>query len=427
MLSTFLSSLFGFIFLNIPIAFSLILTTIVLMVFAGELSSANIASSVYRGIDNFPLMAIPFFMLAGEIMNVGGMSRRIVNFANALVGHVTGGLGYVSVVASMIFAGVSGSAVADTSAIGSILLPIMKKEGYDVPKSTALIAAAGTIGPIIPPSIPMILFGVVAGVSIVKLFLGGVVPGILIGVGLMIVWYFHAKKMGYKAVGHRQTRAEMMTAVKEAGWALMLPIIILGGIVSGVYTPTEAAVVAVVYAFFIGMFVYKELKISQMPEILVMSGKGTAIVLLVCGAATAAGYMITTAQVPLMLLRTLNELAGGNVLLAMFWINVLLLIVGCVMDLTPALLILAPMLLPVAESYGLDPVYFGVVMCVNLCIGLITPPVGTVLYVGCGLSKISMGQITKPLLPFIGVMITVLLLITYIPSLITFIPNLFTN
>ena len=427
MLSAFLSSLFGFIFLNIPIAFSLILTTIVLMVFAGELSSANIASSVYRGIDNFPLMAIPFFMLAGEIMNVGGMSRRIVNFANALVGHVTGGLGYVSVVASMIFAGVSGSAVADTSAIGSILLPIMKKEGYDVPKSTALIAAAGTIGPIIPPSIPMILFGVVAGVSIVKLFLGGIVPGILIGVGLMIVWYFHAKKKGYKAVGHRQTRAEMMTAVKEAGWALMLPIIILGGIVSGVYTPTEAAVVAVVYAFFIGMFVYKELKISQMPEILVMSGKGTAIVLLVCGAATAAGYMITTAQVPLMLLRTLNELAGGNVLLAMFWINVLLLIVGCVMDLTPALLILAPMLLPVAESYGLDPVYFGVVMCVNLCIGLITPPVGTVLYVGCGLSKISMGQITKPLLPFIGVMITVLLLITYIPSLITFIPNLFTN
>ncbi|MBP2665968.1 MAG: putative transporter [Firmicutes bacterium] len=427
MLSTFLSSLFGFIFLNIPIAFSLILTTIVLMVFAGELSSANIASSVYRGIDNFPLMAIPFFMLAGEIMNVGGMSRRIVNFANALVGHVTGGLGYVSVVASMIFAGVSGSAVADTSAIGSILLPIMKKEGYDVPKSTALIASAGTIGPIIPPSIPMILFGVVAGVSIVKLFLGGIVPGILIGVGLMIVWYFHAKKMGYKAVGHRQTRAEMMTAVKEAGWALMLPIIILGGIVSGVYTPTEAAVVAVVYAFFIGMFVYKELKISQMPEILVMSGKGTAIVLLVCGAATAAGYMITTAQVPLMLLRTLNELAGGNVLLAMFWINVLLLIVGCVMDLTPALLILAPMLLPVAESYGLDPVYFGVVMCVNLCVGLITPPVGTVLYVGCGLSKISMGQITKPLLPFIGVMITVLLLITYIPSLVTFIPNLFTN
>ena len=423
MLSAFLSSLFGFIFLNIPIAFSLILTTIVLMLFANELSSANIASSVYRGIDNFPLMAIPFFMLAGELMNVGGMSRRIVNFANAVVGHVTGGLGYVSVVASMIFAGVSGSAVADTSAIGSILLPIMKKEGYDVPKSTALISAAGTIGPIIPPSIPMILFGVVAGVSIVKLFLGGIIPGILIGIGLMIIWRFHAKKQGYK-VPRRQTRAEMMAAIKEAGWALMLPIIILGGIITGIYTPTEAAVVAVVYAFFIGMFIYRELKISAIPEILVNAGKGTAIVLLVCGAATAAGYMITTAQVPEMLMNTLTELSGDNVWLAMFWINILLLIVGCVMDLTPALLILAPMLLPVAESYGLDPVYFGVVMCVNLCIGLITPPVGTVLYVGCGLSKISMGQITKPLLPFIGVMVVVLFLITYIPELITFIPNL---
>lgn len=423
MLIAFLSSLFSFIFLNVPIAFSLILTTIVLMVFSNELSSANIASSIYRGIDNFPLMAIPFFMLAGEIMNVGGMSKRIVGFANALVGHVTGGLGYVAVMASMLFAGVSGSAVADTSAIGSILLPIMKKEGYDTPKSTALIAAAGTIGPIIPPSIPMIIFGVIGGVSIVKLFLGGIIPGILIGVGLMIVWYFHAKKSGYRT-GKRVNRSEFMQALKGASWALMLPIIILGGIVTGIYTPTEAAVVAVVYAFIIGMFVYRELTFSQLPSIFMHAAKATAIVLLVCGAATAAGYMITTAQIPKMLLNTLDQLSGGNVLLAMFWINVLLIIVGCVMDLTPALLILGPMLLPVAEGYGLDPVYFGVVMCVNLCIGLITPPVGTVLYVGCGLSKISIGEITKPLLPFIAVMFAVLFLITYVPGLITFIPNL---
>jgi tripartite ATP-independent transporter DctM subunit len=423
MLTTFMASLFSFIFLNIPIAFSLILTTIVLMVYTNELSSANIASSIYRGIDNFPLMAIPFFMLAGEIMNVGGMSRRIVNFANALVGHVTGGLGYVAVVASMLFAGVSGSAVADTSAIGSILLPIMKKEGYDTPKSTALISASGCIGPIIPPSIPMIIFGVIGGVSIVKLFLGGIVPGLLIGLGLMIVWYFHAKKRGY-STGKQFSKTAFYKATKGAAWAMMLPVIILGGIVTGVYTPTEAAVVAVVYAFLVGMFVYRELKFSQLPAIFMHASKATAIVLLVCGAATAAGYMITTAQVPQMLLRALNQLSGGNVILAMFWINILLIIVGCVMDLTPALLILAPMLLPVAEGYGLDPVYFGVVMCVNLCIGLITPPVGTVLYVGCGLSKISIGEITKPLLPFISVMFVVLLLITYIPSLITFIPNL---
>lgn len=423
MLTAFLSSLFSFILFNIPIAFSLILTTIVLMVMSGELSSANIASSIYRGVDNFPLMAIPFFMLAGEIMNVGGMSKRIVNFANALVGHVTGGLGYVAVVASMIFAGVSGSAVADTSAIGSILLPIMKKEGYDVPKSTALISASGCIGPIIPPSIPMIIFGVIGGVSIVKLFLGGIVPGLLIGIGLMIVWRFHAKKRGYR-VGERVTKSEFVKALKEASWALMLPVIILGGIVTGIYTPTEAAVVAVAYAFVIGVFVYRELKITEMPEIFFQAAKATAVVLLVCGAATAAGYMITTAQVPELLLKTLDKLAGGNVILAMFWINILLLIVGCVMDLTPALLILGPMLLPVAEGYGLDPVYFGVVMVVNLCIGLITPPVGNVLFVGCGLSKISMGEVVKPLLPFIGVMIVVLLLITYVPGLVTFIPNM---
>ena len=335
MLTAFLSSLFSFILFNIPIAFSLILTTIVLMVMSGELSSANIASSIYRGVDNFPLMAIPFFMLAGEIMNVGGMSKRIVNFANALVGHVTGGLGYVAVVASMIFAGVSGSAVADTSAIGSILLPIMKKEGYDVPKSTALISASGCIGPIIPPSIPMIIFGVIGGVSIVKLFLGGIVPGLLIGIGLMIVWRFHAKKRGYR-VGERVTKSEFVKALKEASWALMLPVIILGGIVTGIYTPTEAAVVAVAYAFVIGVFVYRELKITEMPEIFFQAAKATAVVLLVCGAATAAGYMITTAQVPELLLKTLDKLAGGNVILAMFWINILLLIVGCVMDLTPA-------------------------------------------------------------------------------------------
>ena len=423
MLTAFLSSLFSFILFNIPIAFSLILTTIVLMVMSGELSSANIASSIYRGVDNFPLMAIPFFMLAGAIMTVGGMSKRIVNFANALVGHVTGGLGYVAVVASMIFAGVSGSAVADTSAIGSILLPIMKKEGYDVPKSTALISASGCIGPIIPPSIPMIIFGVIGGVSIVKLFLGGIVPGLLIGIGLMIVWRFHAKKRGYR-VGERVTKSEFVKALKEASWALMLPVIILGGIVTGIYTPTEAAVVAVAYAFVIGVFVYRELKITEMPEIFFQAAKATAVVLLVCGAATAAGYMITTAQVPELLLKTLDKLAGGNVIMAMFWINILLLIVGCVMDLTPALLILGPMLLPVAEGYGLDPVYFGVVMVVNLCIGLITPPVGNVLFVGCGLSKISMGEVVKPLLPFIGVMIVVLLLITYVPGLVTFIPNM---
>ncbi|MEK6266893.1 MAG: TRAP transporter large permease, partial [Clostridium sp.] len=405
-------------------AFSLIMTTVVLMLLStGSVAPAIISQSIVRGIDSFPLMAIPFFMLAGEIMNVGGISKRIVYFSNALVGHVTGGLGYVAVVASMLFAGVSGSAVADTSAIGSILLPIMDKEGYDKVKSTALVVSSGCIGPIIPPSIPMILFGVIGGVSIVKLFLGGIVPGVLIGIGLMVIWYFHAKKYKYKS-NKKQSLKSVIKSAKEAFWALILPIIILGGIIFGIYTPTEAAVIAVVYSFVISTFVYKEFKPHHWLDVLISAGKTTAVVMLVCGTATAAGYLITTAQIPKLLSNTILALANNNVVIVMLLINVLLLAVGCVMDLTPALLILGPILLPIALSYGLDPVYFGVVMTVNLCIGLITPPVGTVLYVGCGLSKLSMAELTKPILGFVGVMMAVLLLITYVPGLIMFIPNL---
>ncbi|HZK84579.1 MAG TPA: TRAP transporter large permease, partial [Desulfosporosinus sp.] len=358
-----------------------------------------------------------------EIMNEGGISRRIVEFARALIGHVTGGLGYVGVVASMLFAGVSGSAVADTSAIGSILLPIMDKEGYKKTTSTALVAAAGTIGPIIPPSIPMIIFGVIGGVSVVKMFLGGIVPGMLIGIGLMTVWYFHAKKQGYKS-NSRATLREVVSAGKSAFWALILPVIILGGIISGIYTPTEAGVIAVVYAVLIGKFAYKELKLKRMPMILTSSAKSSAVVLLLCGAAMSAAYLITTAQIPSLLTQTLLEWSNNNVYIVMFLINILLLLVGMVMDLTPALLILGPMLLPIATGFGLDPVYFGVVMVVNLCIGLITPPVGTVLYVVCGISKISIGDLIKPVLPFVAVMVVVLAMITYLPGLVTFIPNL---
>ncbi len=424
MLTTFLLGLFGFVFAGVPIAFSLILVTVLLMLFlSGTVSPLIIAQNTMRGIDNFPLMAIPFFMLAGELMNVGGISRRIVEFSRALLGHVAGGLGYVGVVACMIFAGVSGSAAADTSAIGSVLLPVMNEEGYDKAKSTALITSAGCIGPIIPPSIPMIIFGVIGGVSIVKLFLGGIIPGILIGFGLMAVWYFHAKKHGYPA-GHRAGFRQLARATREAFWALILPAIILGGIISGIYTPTEAAVVAVMYAFVVGLFVYRELRFVAIPEILVQAAKSTAIVLLVCGAATAAGYLLTIAQIPPLLTKTILYLAGGKPWLIMFWINILLLMVGCVMDLTPALLILGPILLPVAVQFGYDPVYFGVVMVVNLCIGLITPPVGTVLYIGCGLSKLSMARLAPAIVSFIGVMIVVLFLITYIPWTITFIPGL---
>jgi tripartite ATP-independent transporter DctM subunit len=423
MLAIFLTSLFGLIILNVPVAFSLIATASVMMLAQSDTISPQILTqSLVKGIDSFPLLAIPFFMIAGEIMNKGGLSARIVKFAHALVGHIVGGIGYVGVIASMIFAGVSGSAVADTTAVGSVLLPIMKKNRYDGTKSTALICSAGCIGPIIPPSIPMILYGVTVGESIVKLFLGGIIPGILIGFALMGVWWFHAKKHNYKSE-RRATLKEVGSATLEAFWSLLFPIIILGGIITGVATPTEAGVVAVVYAFFVAMFIYRELSLAMMPEILIEAIKGTAIIMMVVGGATTAAYLITTAHIPELLSNALLAITD-NVYVMMLLINILLLLVGCVMDMGPAILILAPMLVPLIKSFGLDPIYFGVIMTVNLCIGLLTPPVGNVLYVGCGLSKLGMIDLSKALFPFIAIMVAVLLVITYIPGLIMFIPNL---
>lgn len=424
MLLLFLGSLFGFILMSVPIAFSLILTAIVLSFTFGSFSAALLVQNIVRGVDSFPLMAIPFFLLAGEIMNYGGISKRIVAFAQTILGHIRGGLGYVTVLASMLFAGVSGSAVADTSAMGSLLYPVMEREGYDRDKSAALFCASGTIGPIIPPSIPMIIFGVIANVSIIDLFLGGIIPGILIGAGLMIGWGIHTKNNSkYTSTGTFQLK-RVFSAGKDAFWAILLPFIILGGIIFGIYTPTEAAVIAVVYAFLVSMFIYKELKWSMIPELMVKSARSTAVVMLVCGAATAAAYLITIAQIPKLLTDTLLVFAGDSPILLMLFINILLLLVGCVLDLTPALLILGPMLMPIILRFGLDPVYFGVVMICNLCIGLITPPVGNILYVGCGISKLSVAELSKAIIPNILIMIAVLILITYVPGLVTFIPNL---
>ena len=424
MIPLFLSSLFGFIVLGIPIAFALFLTALVLAWFMGSWSPALVVQTVFRGIDNFPLMAIPFFLLAGEIMNTGGIAQRIITVAKAMFGHVRGGLGYVTVVASMLISGVSGSAVADASAIGSLLYPVMKKEGYEPEKAAALFAAATTNGPIIPPSIPMVIFGVIANVSIIRLFIGGIIPGLILGVALMIGWYLHVRGKARYHVEGKFSLIGVLKACWEAFWALLLPVIILGGILLGICTATEAAVVSAVYAFVVSVFIYRELKMKDMLRVLVNTCRGTAVVLLVCGAAMAAAYFITTAQIPEMMANLLLRLSGGNWVLFMLWVNILLLIVGCVMDLTPALLILGPMLLPIATKYGLDPVYFGVVIIVNLCIGLITPPVGNILFVACGISKISMAKMARAIWPNIVIGIIVIFIVTYLPWTVTYLPSL---
>jgi tripartite ATP-independent transporter DctM subunit len=424
MIPLFLTSLFGFILLGIPVAFALFLTALVLSWFMGSWSPPLVVQTVFRGIDNFPLMAIPFFLLAGEIMNTGGIAQRIISVAKAMFGHVRGGLGYVTVVGSMLISGVSGSAVADASAIGSILYPVMKKEGYDPEKAAALFAAATTNGPIIPPSIPMVVFGVIANVSIIRLFIGGVIPGIILGVGLMIGWYLHVRGKARYHVEGKFSWIGVIKACWEALWALFLPVIILGGILLGICTATEAAVVSAVYAFIVSVFIYRELKMKDMLGILVNTCRGTAVVLLVCGAAMAAAYFITTAQIPEMLATLLLKLSGGNWVIFMLWVNVLLLLVGCVMDLVPALLILGPMLLPIATQYGLDPVYFGVVIIVNLCVGLITPPVGNILFVACGISKVPMARMARAIWPNVVIGIIVILIVTYLPWTVTYLPSL---
>ncbi len=423
MILFFLLSLTFFVVLSIPIGFALGLTSIVMLIFLGDTNFFIVPQNILKGADNFSLMAIPFFILAGEVMNEGGLSLGIVRFVQTLLGHIKGGLGYVAIVASMIFAGISGAAVADTSAIGSVILPIMKKEGYDVNKSTAIVCAAGTIGPIIPPSIPMVVFGVVGGVSITRMFLGGFIPGVITGLLLFISWRVvtrNDKFVTYK----RASRQEIWAAFLEAIPSLMLPIIILGGILSGIFTPTEAGVVAAVYALVVSIFVYKRINFSQFRSVCIKSAKSTSVVMLVVATATAVAYVVTIAQVP----RQLGEMlmaATSNKYVILLIINLLILAVGCVMDVSPAIMILAPILLPITTKLGFDPVFIGVMVVYGLCIGLLTPPVGNVLYVGCGLSKIDFIVLVRHVAPHLIIYTIVLFLITYIPSLILFIPNLY--
>lgn len=407
--------------LGIPIAYSLLLSGLALMLYLAQFDAQILAQNLIEGANSFPLLAVPFFMLAGEIMNVGGLSKRIVNLALSLLGHVRGGLGYVAILAACLMAALSGSAVADTAALGALLLPMMVAAGHDRATSGGLIASAGIIAPIIPPSIAFVVFGVATDVSIGKLFMAGIFPGLYMAVAIAITWYLlvarEATKQPERSLPKKATGTERLQALKASTWALLLPVIVLVGLKMGIFTPTEAAVVAAVYALFVSMVIYREMTWHQLYEVFVNSAKTTATVMFLVAAAMVSAYLITVADVPGQVVEFLGPLLDNPTLLLLA-IMLICILVGTAMDLTPTILILAPVLVPVVKQAGIDPVYFGVLFVMNGVIGLITPPVGTVLNVMAGVGGMSVGAVSKGVLPFMVAQFLVLFLLVFFPSLV---------
>jgi tripartite ATP-independent transporter DctM subunit len=412
----FITSLCGAMVIGMPIAFALLVSSVAMMVNLDILDTRILAQSLVAGADSFPLMAIPFFMLVGELMNAGGISRRIVNFGMALLGHVRGGLGYVAIVAGFIFAGLCGSAVADTAAIVAIMVPMMATVGYNKARSAALIAAGGCIAPVIPPSISFIVFGAITGVSIMKLFMAGIFPGIMIALALAITWWWMCRKEDLKVLP-KQSYGDVWKATKESFWALFLPFFLITVLRSGVVTPTEAGVLAVAYTLVICLFVYRGLKFADVGRVLVKSAKTTSIIMFLIAAAVITARLIALANVPEVLINWLQPFMDNRIVL-MLLINLILFVVGTALDLTPTVLILAPVMMPVIEKAGIDPIYFGVIFVLNGAIGLITPPVGTVLNAACGACNVSMDELFWKVIPFLFVETLVLLLLIVFPQLI---------
>lgn len=416
-IAIFLGSLLLAMAIGMPIAFALLASGLALMWQLDLFDSQILAQNLIGGADSFPLLAVPFFMLAGEIMNAGGLSRRIVDLALAIVGHIRGGLGYVTIMAGCLLSALSGSAVADAAALTALLLPMMTTAGHDKARSSGLIAATGIIGPVIPPSIGLVIFGVAANVSISKLFLAAIVPGLLIGGALWITWAWLVRNEKVKPPP-RQSARQAWAAARSAGWALMLPVIILVGLRMGVFTPTEAAVVAAVYALFVATVVYRELSLKDIYRVFVNAAKTSAVVMFLIAAAMVSAWLITVADLPSKVVSLLQPFMGNKVLL-MMTIMLLVMAVGTAMDMTPTILILTPVLMPVVNAAGIDPIYFGVLFIINNSIGLITPPVGVVLNVVAGVGKMRMDEVTRGVLPFVAAEFAIMFLMVLFPALVT--------
>ena len=415
-IAIFVGSLLAAMLLGVPIAFSLLLCGAALMVHLNMFDAQILAQNLLEGANSFSLLAVPFFMLAGEFMNAGGMTRRIINMAMAWIGHIPGGLGYVAVAAAVIMASLSGSAVADTAALASVLVPMMRNAGYDVNRSCGLIACGGIIAPVIPPSIGMIIFGVAGGVSITKLFIAGIVPGILMGVAIMIAWRWSIQRDKI-TVEPKRSMAERLSETRKSLWALTLPLVIIGGLKIGFFTPTEAAVIAAAYSLVVGLFVYREIQYKELFHLFYRAAETTAIVMFLVAAAGVSAWLITTAGIPQQVAELVQPFMDNKMLLT-FILMIMVFIIGTALDFTPTVLIMTPVLMPVVKQAGIDPVYFGVLFIINNAIGLVTPPVGTVLNVVCSIAKIPMSGAIKGVMPFMIAQTVVMLLLVVFPEIV---------
>ena len=409
-------------FLGVPVAFALGLSVSLILFLFLDMPQVMITQNIYSGVDSFSFMAVPFFMLAGSFMSAGGVTKRLVNFAQAMVGSFTGGLAQAVAVSGMFFAAISGSSAATTAAIGSTMVNEMERKGYRRELATGIVAAGGTVGIVIPPSITLVVYGVIAGTSIGDLFVGGVVPGLLMGISMCVVSWWLAKKEGIPAEG-AFSFANLFRSFRESFWALMTPVIIIGGIYGGVFTPTEAAAVAAMYGIFVGMFIYKELKLKDFPKIIFDAVIGTTLIMFIVGAAKVFGWMLTNLEIPHHIGAYVVSLTSSPFLFLLM-MNVLLLVIGTMINASAAVVILTPIFLPVALQLGIDPLFFGVLMVVNLAIGCITPPVGLDLFVASAITKVPLEKVMKATLPYLYGLIVTLLIITLVPQISLVLPNL---